>query len=162
MPVTGYHLKMTTFNVSKPLTFGIEMELQIIKEADGLLSPSCQGLMAQLPQATRRLFMPEATQSTIEFVSTVHSDVDDMLIEAFEHLSVLKQTATSMQLSLRGGGNHAMHFWTDRIMSATARGDILQKNTASCRNGFPPTGFMCMSACQVPTRLSRSAMCCKN
>ncbi|MFZ4624151.1 MAG: hypothetical protein ACOYNF_07925 [Rhodoferax sp.] len=94
----GRPLKMTTFNVSKPLTFGIEMELKIIKEADGLLSPSC--LMAQLPQATRKLFMPEATQATIEFVSTVHSDVGDMLLEAIEHLSVLKQTAYLSDVAL--------------------------------------------------------------
>ena len=81
---------MQSFNPSKPLAFGIEMELQIIKESDGLLSPSCDGLMAALPDRSRKLFMPEATQSTIEFVSTVHSDVDDMISEAVEHIYVLK------------------------------------------------------------------------
>ncbi len=127
---------MATFNASKPLTFGIEMELQIIKEADGLLSPSCDGLMAALPDRSRKLFMPEATQSTIEFVSTVHSDVDDMFNEAVEHISVLKMNAADMQLNLRGGGNHAMHFWNDRTVSKTVRGDDLQK-----KFGFLPKRF---------------------
>lgn len=127
---------MTSFNSSKPLTFGIEMELQIIKEDDGLLSPSCESLLAALPDGSRKLFMPEATQSTIEFVSTVHSDVDEMLNEAIKHVTVLKQNATEMQLSLRGGGNHAMHFWNHRIVSKTERGDILQK-----KYGFLPKRF---------------------
>lgn len=127
---------MTNFHASKPLTFGIEMELQIIKQADGLLSPSCQGLMASLPDRSRQLFMPEATRSTIEFVSTVHTDVDEMLNEAMEHVSVLKQRALDMQLNLRGGGNHAMHFWMDRIVSETERGDLLQR-----KYGFLPKRF---------------------
>ncbi len=127
---------MATFNVSKPLTFGIEMELQIIKEQDGLLSPSCGELMAQLPEESRKLFMPEATQSTIEFVSTVHSDADHMLNEAMEHLSSLKVAASGMKLDLRGGGNHALHFWNDRVVSETERGDILQK-----KYGFLPKRF---------------------
>lgn len=127
---------MTLFKPSKPLTFGIEMELQIIMESDGLLSPSCKRLMTMLPESSRRLFMPEATQSTIEFVSTVHSNVDDMLNEAVEHLSVLKKIATDLQLNLRGGGNHAMHFWNHRIISDTERGDILQK-----KYGFLPKRF---------------------
>ncbi len=127
---------MTSFKASLPLTFGIEMELQIIKEVDGLLSPSCDSLMADLPEASRQLFMPEATQSTIEFVSTVHSDVDQMLSEALAHVSVLKKCAAGKQLSLRGGGNHAMHFWNDRIVSKTERGDVLQK-----KYGFLPKRF---------------------
>ncbi|MBP6007240.1 MAG: YbdK family carboxylate-amine ligase [Rhodoferax sp.] len=112
------------------------MELQIIKESDGLLSPSCDGLMAALPDRSRKLFMPEATQSTIEFVSTVHSDVDDMISEAVEHIYVLKASAAGMQLNLRGGGNHAMHFWNDRIVSKTERGGLLLK-----KFGFLPKRF---------------------
>lgn len=127
---------MTTFNCSKPLTFGIEMELQIIKEADGLLSPSCAALMAQLPDTSRKLFMPEATQSTIEFVSTVHNDADVMLDEAMAHVAVLKKIADDMHLNLRGGGNHAMHFWNARLLSETERGDMLQK-----KYGFLPKRF---------------------
>lgn len=127
---------MTTFTCSKPLTFGIEMELQIIKDVDELLSPSCKELMERLPETSRRLFMPEATQSTIEFVSTVHHDVDDMLNEAVEHVTVLKEIAVDMQLNLRGGGNHAMHFWNARILSETERGDMLQK-----KYGFLPKRF---------------------
>lgn len=127
---------MTTFNCSKPLTFGIEMELQIIKNSDGLLSPACKELMAQLPDSSRKLFMPEATRSTVEFVSTVHNDVDNMLNEAIEHVTALKQIASEMQLNLRGGGNHAMHFWNDRLMTETERGDILQK-----KYGFLPKRF---------------------
>lgn len=127
---------MTTFTCSKPLTFGIEMELQIIKDSDGLLSPSCKALMTQLPDTSSKLFMPEATRSTIEFVSTVHNDVDDMLHEAMEHLTVLKQIAVDLQLNLRGGGNHAMHFWNARLLSETERGDMLQK-----KYGFLPKRF---------------------
>lgn len=127
---------MTIFTCSAPLTFGIEMELQIIKDGDGLLSPSCSALMAQLPETSRQLFMPEATQSTIEFVSSVHHDVDNMLDEAMAHLAVLKQLAVGIQLNLRGGGNHAMHFWNDRILSETERSDMLQK-----KFGFLPKRF---------------------
>lgn len=127
---------MTTFTCSKPLTFGIEMELQIIRDADGLLSPSCNALMEKLPDTSRRLFMPEATQSTVEFVSTVHSDVDEMRNEAIEQVAVLEQIAVEMELKLRGGGNHAMHFWNDRILSVTERGEMLQK-----KYGFLPKRF---------------------
>lgn len=49
---------MAIFTNSKPLTFGIEMKLQIINESDGLLSPTCAQLMATLPAPVRRLFMP--------------------------------------------------------------------------------------------------------
>lgn len=127
---------MTPFTPSKPLTFGMELELQIITRRDGLLSPSCPDLLDRLPAASRALFMPEATQSTIEFVSTVHSDVRDMHIEAGQHLKCLVDTAAEMDLGLRGGGNHAMHFWGERIAAPTERGSLLQK-----KYGFLPKRF---------------------
>ena len=127
---------MSSFKPSKPLTFGIELELQIIKRRDGLLSPSCPALLQSLPATSRALFMPEATQSTIEFVSTVHSDVSDMHSEASQHLKSLVETAAEMDLGLRGGGNHAMHFWGDRIAAPTERGNLLQK-----KYGFLPKRF---------------------
>ena len=127
---------MTIFKPSKPLTFGIELEIQIIKRRDGLLSPSCPDLLERLPETSKAVFMPEATQSTIEFVSTVHSDAREMHSEAFKHVKCLAETAAEMDLGLRGGGNHAMHFWGDRIAAPTERGNSLQK-----KYGFLPKRF---------------------
>jgi carboxylate-amine ligase len=127
---------MTIFKKSQPLTFGIEMELQIIQGDTGMLSPACAELLTALPEGSRQLFTPEATQSTIEFVSTVHDDPDRMLGEARQHVAVLRHCAEQRGLRLRGGGNHAMHFWSDRVMSDTQRGDMLQ-----AKYGFLPKRF---------------------
>lgn len=127
---------MTKFKDSKALTFGIEMELQIIQVKGGMLSPAGGELLDSLPAGTRKIFTPEATQSTIEFVSTVHDEPDGMLAEAQEHMGVALECAAERGLRLRGGGNHAMHFWSDRIMSDTTRGGMLE-----AKYGFLPKRF---------------------
>lgn len=54
-----------------------------------------------------------------------------MLREAHDSIAELIAAGRTMGLELRGGGNHAMHFWSERLMSDTERGELL-----SAKYGF--------------------------
>ena len=70
------------FKHSEALSFGIELELQLVSPGTGRLSPSADKVQAHLatgPHATR--FALEATLATLEVNSSIHSRGDAMMEE---------------------------------------------------------------------------------
>jgi len=125
------------FQHSKALTFGMELELQIVDDATGRLSPSSAALWRELellPEHER--FSLEATQSTIEVTTSVHEDADTMEDEARDLVRTVKQIARRQSADLRGGGTHILQFWNEHEFTETDRAAELHE-----KYGFLPKRF---------------------
>ena len=116
------------FSQSDDLTFGMELEFQIVNDRTGLLSPSSLEFWDALQQrkdAPR--FSLEATLATIELNTSVHSDASEMLEEVIGLTKALTDLATPKNLIIRGGGTQLTQFWNDRIVAPTARGRAIDQ-----------------------------------
>lgn len=125
------------YKQSQALTFGMELELQIVDTETGKLSPSSAELWSELeklPQHER--FALEATRSTIEVTTSIHDDSDEMEEEARALVAIVKGIATSRGLDLRGGGTHIQQFWNERVLTDTDRSQQL-----AAQYGFLPKRF---------------------
>ena len=125
------------FSHSNDLSFGMELEFQIVSGKTGLLSPSSLAFWDTLKQredAAR--FSLEATLSTIELNTSVHTDADAMLAETVDLTKALTNIATPNNLLIRGGGTQLTQFWNERVVAPTARAELLVQ-----KFGFLPKRF---------------------
>ena len=82
----------------------MELEFQIVDTQTGLLSPSSlafRNVLECRPNADH--FALEATLSTIELNSSVHTSIDALEDEARELTQTLRTIAQPMGLDIRGG-----------------------------------------------------------
>lgn len=125
------------FAKSYDLTFGLELELQIVSDKSGKLSPSSAEFWERLKhQENAARFSLEATLATIEMNTSVHSDADTMLAETRALTKNLIDLAASMDLVLRGGGTQLTQFWNERVIANTVRAQELTE-----KFGFLPKRF---------------------
>lgn len=125
------------FATSEALTFGLELELQIVDRATGLLTPGSIALRADFEDSEDAdRFALEATQATIEFNSSIHRDATQMQQEVDEKMRLLCAAAAARGLTLRGGGTQIAQFWNERVMTPSARAAELE-----ARFGFLPKRF---------------------
>lgn len=125
------------FARSSALTFGMELELQIVGRTTGALSPSSLELWEQLERREdANRFSLEATLATIELNTSIHGDADAMAMEAMGLTQTLCDLAAPMELLLRGGGTQLTQFWNERVMAPTERARELKR-----RFGYLPKRF---------------------
>ena len=125
------------FSKSDDLTFGMELEFQIVSDRTGLLSPSSLELWEALKQRNDApRFSLEATLATIELNTSVHGAADDMLVEVIGLTKTLTDLARPMNLLIRGGGTQLTQFWNERVVAPTARAELLTQ-----KFGFLPKRF---------------------
>lgn len=125
------------FAKSDALTFGLELEFQIVNEATGLLSPSSLDIWKQLADHENlERYSLEATLATMEINSSVHTKADEMATEVTTLTQHIRQIAKSMKLDIRGGGTQMAQFWNERVMAPTERAKELES-----RYGFLPKRF---------------------
>ncbi len=125
------------FAKSDALTFGLELEFQIVNEATGLLSPSSLDIWKQLEDHEHlERYSLEATLATMEINSSVHTKADEMAVEVTALTQHIRQIAKSMKLDIRGGGTQMAQFWNERVMAPTERAKELE-----VRYGFLPKRF---------------------
>lgn len=125
------------FKRSDPLTYGLELELQIVSPRTGRLHPGCMALLEELARrGTSEHFATEATLATIELNSSVQRRAADMEAEVRQLIGAASDAAQSIGLGLRGGGTHLAQFWNERVMAPTERAKVLEQ-----RFGFLPKRF---------------------
>lgn len=125
------------FTKSEALTFGLELEFQIVNEATGRLSPSSLEIWKQLSERKDLArFSLEATLATMEINSSVHTSADAMFDEVHALVVDIRQIAKAVGLDIRGGGTQIAQFWNDRVMAPTARAKELER-----KFGFLPKRF---------------------
>ena len=121
-------MPLEAFNPSQPLTFGVELELQLVSLSDFNLTAASPDLMHLL---TRKPFpgnvTPEITESMIEINSSVHTEYGPLLAELTEIRDTLVAASDVLNIGIAGGGTHPFQHWSDQRISAKPRYEYLSQ-----------------------------------
>jgi carboxylate-amine ligase len=114
---------MLDFKPSKPLTLGVELELQVLNTRDYGLARGAADLIPLLHKkpALQERVKPEITESMIELNSSVHERYDTLLAELKELRDTVCAAADKLNLAIAGGGSHPFSVWKDRRIYPTER-----------------------------------------
>jgi carboxylate-amine ligase len=108
-------MPLEPFASSEPLTFGVELELQLVSLSDFDLtaaSPDLLHLLARKPFPGN--VTPEITESMIEINSSVHSRHQPLLTELLEIRDTLVAAGDTLNIGLCGGGTHPFQHWSEQ------------------------------------------------
>jgi carboxylate-amine ligase len=121
-------MPLDAFNPSAPLTFGVELELQLVNLSDFNLTAASPDLMHLLE---RKPFpgnvTPEITESMIEINSSVHTSYGPLLAELTEIRDTLVAASDTLNIGIAGGGTHPFQHWSDQRISAKPRYEYLSQ-----------------------------------
>ena len=111
---------MHKFNVSKPFTLGLELEIQIInKDSKDLVGLSEEILKEFPPEPFQAQIKPEVTTSMLEINSSIHESAQTLLVELHEIKNQLLKKTQHLNILLSGGGTHPFQLWNEQALSAT-------------------------------------------
>ena len=100
-------MPLEEFKSSKPLTMGVELELQLVSLSDYDLTASSPDLLHLL---NRKPFpgnvTPEITESMIEINSDVHTNHAELLAQLQLTRDTLVQAGEQLNIGICGGGTH--------------------------------------------------------
>jgi carboxylate-amine ligase len=121
-------MPLDAFTSSTPLTFGVELELQLVNLSDFNLTAASPDLMHLLE---RKPFpgnvTPEITESMIEINSSVHTAYGPLLAELTEIRDTLVAASDTLNIGIAGGGTHPFQHWSDQRISAKPRYEYLSQ-----------------------------------
>ncbi len=115
-------MALAPFAASRPLSVGIELELQVVSHHDHDLSPGAGDLLRLM--ARKRIpgaVTPEITDSMIELCTGVCSRHAELLAQLGEIRDALVHCADRLDLGLCGGGTHPFQDWSQRRIFGTPR-----------------------------------------
>lgn len=110
------------FTASDALTFGVELELQLVNTRDFNLAPDADDLLRRATrEAPQGELKPEITQSMVEINTSVHRRYPELLAELRGTRDVLARHARKMNVAIAGGGTHPFQKWSERKIYPTER-----------------------------------------
>jgi len=110
------------FKPSRPLTLGIELELQIVNTRDYNLTRGASDLLGALAKSgSPGDIKPEITESMIEMSSSVQTSHAGLLAELRTMRETVAAAARGLNLGIAGGGAHPFQKWNDRRIYDTER-----------------------------------------
>ncbi len=108
-------MSLLPFADSQSLSFGVELELQIINLSDYDLAAASTDLLALLRRAPfPGQVTPEITTSMIEVASSVQTRFDPLRAQLREIRDTLLAAAQKLNLGLAGGGTHPFQHWSEQ------------------------------------------------
>ena len=108
-------MPLEPFASSEALTFGVELELQLVSLSDFNLtaaSPDLLHLLGRKPFPGN--VTPEITESMIEINSSVHSHHAPLLAELLHIRDTLVTAGDTLNIGLSGGGTHPFQHWSEQ------------------------------------------------
>jgi len=103
------------FKQSAALTFGVELELQLINTRDCDLTRGASDLLALVERKPHPgEVKPEITESMIEISTSVHTRHCELLAELRELRDVVLAGADRLNVGVAGGGAHPFQHWSER------------------------------------------------
>ena len=115
-------MPLEAFTASAPLTFGVELELQLVSLSDFDLTPASVDLLHLLK---RKPFpgnvVPEITESMIEINSSVHARYPALLAELKAIRDTLVAAGDVLNIGIAGGGTHPFQQWAEQRISSKPR-----------------------------------------
>jgi carboxylate-amine ligase len=115
-------MPLEPFADSEPLTFGVELELQLVSLSDFDLtaaSPDLLHLLARKPFPGN--VTPEITESMIEINSSVHSHHQPLLAQLLEIRDILVAAGDTLNIGICGGGTHPFQHWSEQKIFSKPR-----------------------------------------
>jgi carboxylate-amine ligase len=115
-------MPLEAFATSEPLTFGVELELQLVSLSDYDLtaaSPDLLHLLEKKPFPGN--VTPEITESMIEINSSVHTSHLPLLAQLHEIRNTLVAAADTLNIGICGGGTHPFQHWSEQKIFSKPR-----------------------------------------
>ena len=115
-------MPLEPFVASQALTFGIELELQLVNRHDYDLAP----VSADLLRALKNREYPgeikqEITDSMIEIATGICHSHGEALEQLRQLRDCMAEAATALNIGLCGGGTHPFQHWSQRTISDSPR-----------------------------------------
>ncbi|MFN7095022.1 MAG: YbdK family carboxylate-amine ligase, partial [Burkholderiales bacterium] len=115
-------LKLTNFKTSKPLTLGVELELQLISLSDFDLTAASPDLIYLLEKKTfPGQVTPEITESMIEIGTDIHNSYTTLLHQLQQVRDTLVSAGDILNIGICGGGTHPFQKWAEQKIFAKPR-----------------------------------------
>jgi carboxylate-amine ligase len=115
-------MPLEAFASSEALTFGVELELQLVSLSDFDLTPASPDLLHLL---RRKPFpgnvTPEITESMIEINSSVQTHYRPLLAELVDIRDTLVAASDLLNIGIAGGGTHPFQHWSEQRISSKPR-----------------------------------------
>jgi glutamate---cysteine ligase / carboxylate-amine ligase len=121
-------MSLETFVDSKPFTFGVELEMQIVNTHDYDLTKAGSDLMRLVKdQEIPGNITPEITESMIELSTGICTTHEQAVADLRKIRDTLVAAADRLNVGLCGGGTHAFQQWSDRRIVDTPRFQYLSE-----------------------------------
>jgi carboxylate-amine ligase len=115
-------MSLEAFSQSAALTFGVELELQLVNLSDFDLadaSPDLLHLLGRKPFPGN--VTPEITESMIEINSNVHTQHLPLLAQLQDIRDTLVQAGDRLNIGICGGGTHPFQHWSSQKIFSQPR-----------------------------------------
>ncbi|HWS75209.1 MAG TPA: YbdK family carboxylate-amine ligase, partial [Quisquiliibacterium sp.] len=114
--------QLQPFAESRPLTLGVELELQIVNTHDYDLTPGAIDLLRLMKRSQPTADVkPEITSGMIEMATGICEDHADALAQLSAIRDELVAAARKLNVGLTGGGTHPFQQWSERKIFDTPR-----------------------------------------
>ena len=108
-------MALEPFINSKPFTFGVELEIQVVNTHDYDLTKAASDLMRLVKdQKIPGNITPEITESMIELSTGICHSHEEALAQLRTLRDTLVAAADHLNVGLAGGGTHAFQQWSER------------------------------------------------
>lgn len=113
---------LASFHHSRPLSIGVELELQLVNKRDYDLTPSAPDLMRLLEkQAFPGAITQEITSSMIEISTDICQSHQEVLEQLITIRNAIVKAADKLDIGMCGGGTHPFQHWSQQRISDTPR-----------------------------------------
>jgi carboxylate-amine ligase len=122
-------MSLEAFKSSRPLSLGVELELQILDPHDFDLTPNAPDLLYWVGKhkSYPGNIVPEITQGMIEISTGIHHSHATLVEELSAIRDFLCEGAGELNIRLSGGGTHPYQHWAESRISAGERYDYVSE-----------------------------------
>jgi len=115
-------MPLEPFKTSASLTFGVELELQLINLSDLDLTAASPDMLHLLKRTKfPGNVTPEATESMIEINTDVHTNYNELLAQLQLIRDTLVRAGDKLNIGICGGGTHPFQQWHERKIFSKPR-----------------------------------------
>ena len=108
-------MALDRFHPSRPLTLGVELELQLVSLSDFDLTHASSDMLEVLGRGRfPGSVVPEITESMIEVATSVHEGHEGLLAQLRSIRDALVRAGDRLNVGVCGGGTHPFQQWSER------------------------------------------------
>ncbi len=161
-------MSLMPFAPSRPLSIGVELELQLLSCNDYNLASSAPDVLRRVEKrAHPGEIKPEMTRSMIEINTSVQQEYTGLVEELRALRDVVSEAGRFLNVAVAGGGTHPFQQWHERRIYDKPRFRELSELYGYLSKQFtifgqhvhigcpdPDERFLCCTACRATSRIS--------